>query len=242
MDVLIVGAGDVGRWFAGVVGPRAGRVTFADADPAVATAAAETTGDETAQLDGDSRFDLVAVAVPLPVASEAVERHAPRARAAVVDLAGAMEAPLAAMARAAPDRERASFHPLFAPDAAPGTVAAAVAGGGPTVDRICEALAEAGNTLVEVGAAEHDDAMRTVQGRAHAAVLAFALAADDIPDGLETPVYEALTDLTERVTGGTPRVYADIQATFGGAEAVADAAERIAAADREAFEGLYREL
>ncbi len=50
-----------------------------------------------------------------------------------------------------------------------------------------------------------------------------------------------LDDLVDRVTNGSPHVYADIQATFEGAEAVADAAARIAEADREAFEALYRE-
>jgi prephenate dehydrogenase len=54
-------------------------------------------------------------------------------------------------------------------------------------------------------------------------------------------VYDALDDLRREVTGGTPRVYADIQKAFDGAEDVAAAAERIADADAETCERLYRE-
>mgnify|MGYP000710623552 CR=1 FL=1 len=47
--------------------------------------------------------------------------------------------------------------------------------------------------------------------------------------------------LADRVTDGTPRVYADIQAAFDGAEDVADAARRIADADFEEFHEVYED-
>ena len=236
MDHLVVGAGEMGRWFAGVIG---GDLAFADLDSTAASEAAAAFEGRVAD-DGDT-FELVTVAVPLPAATAAVEEHAPRAREAVVDLTGRMADPLAAMADTVPDRERLSIHPLFAAENAPGNVAVAAENGGPTTDRVLDALRDAGNDLVEVAPAEHDRAMRTVQGRAHAAILAFGLAAEEVPAGLETPVYEALTDLLEQVTGGTPRVYADIQAAFGGADDVADAARRIAEADSETFADLYED-
>jgi prephenate dehydrogenase len=151
-----------------------------------------------------------------------------------------MSTPVEAMAAHAPDRERASLHPLFAPSNAPGNVAV-VADGGPLVGRIRERLVERGNTLVETTPEEHDRAMETIQTKAHAAILAFALAAEEVPEGFETPVSAELFDLVDRVTGGTPHVYADIQETFDGAGTLAAAAARIAEADREAFEALYRE-
>ncbi|MFB6105752.1 MAG: prephenate dehydrogenase [Halobacteriaceae archaeon] len=242
MDVLVVGAGEMGRWFAEAL-PASVDVAFADLDRAAAADAATAVGSRArvAALESGETFETVCVAVPLPAAVSAIERHAPRAERAVVDVTGAMVAPVEAMARAAPDRERVSLHPLFAADAAPGTVARSTAADGPVTDRIGRWLTEAGNRLVDVGAAEHDDAMRTVQGRAHAAVLAFALSADAVPEGLATPVYEDLLALVERVTGNTPRVYADIQDTFDGAEEIAAAAESLAAADREEFERLYED-
>ena len=239
MEVLIVGAGAMGRWFGSVLDAD---VAFTDADPAVAEAAADREDDARAvALSTDERFDAVCVAVPLSAAAEAVAEHAPKAAQAVFDVTGTMADPLAAMAEAAPDRERASFHPLFAPENAPGNVAVAVEAGGPVTDRILDRLRERGNDVVETTPEEHDEAMETVQASAHAAVLAFALAAEDVPDGLSTPISDDLAALAEQVTGGTPRVYADIQDAFDGADRVAEAAARLADADREAFERLYRD-
>jgi prephenate dehydrogenase len=239
MDVLVVGAGDVGRWVAEAADAP---VAFADIDQQRAKAAAEAVGGRArvVPLDGEATFDVVAVAVPLSAASAAVERHASRAERAVVDFTGEMVDPLAAMAAAAPDAERASFHPLFAPEHAPGRVAVSEGAGGPATEQVSDWLAAAGNELVDVDAETHDDAMATIQGRAHAAVLAFALAADDVPEELATPVYEDLDALAERVTGGNARVYGDIQAAFGGADEVAAAAERIAdAIEGESFAEVY---
>jgi prephenate dehydrogenase len=239
MDVLVVGAGDVGRWVAEAADAP---VAFADIDQQRAEAAAEAVGGRArvVPLDGEATFDVVAVAVPLSAASAAVERHASRAERAVVDFTGEMVDPLAAMAAAAPDAERASFHPLFAPEHAPGRVAVSEGAGGPATEQVSDWLAAAGNELVDVDAETHDDAMATIQGRAHAAVLAFALAADDVPEELATPVYEDLDALAERVTGGNARVYGDIQAAFGGADEVAAAAERIAdAIEAESFAEVY---
>lgn len=240
MDVLIVGAGDVGRWFGDLVD---GAPAFADVDRERAEGAAEDADPRSraVALEGDDSFGLVCIAVPLSVAPEVIEAQATRAQQAVVDLTGAMEAPLAAMARAAPARERVSFHPLFAPENAPGRVAVSTSAGGPATDRVRAWLEDAGNTLVDVDPTTHDEAMATVQGRAHAAILAFALAADDVPDGLETPVYEDLRTLVRRVTGGNASVYADIQATFGGADEVAAAATRLAESDAETFADLYED-
>jgi prephenate dehydrogenase len=101
-------------------------------------------------------------------------------------------------------------------------------------------LSGAGNDLFETTPEEHDTAMETVQARTHAALLAFALAAEDVPEPFGTPVYDRLEAIVEEFLSGTPRVYADVQTTFEGAEDVAAAAERVARADHEAFEDLYR--
>lgn len=238
MELLIVGAGAMGRWFAAAVDEQ---VAFADVDPVAAERAAADTGGRVVPLDGEERFDAVCVAVPMTVTPEAIAAHAPKARQAVCDLSGVMGPPVAAMAEHAPDRERVSFHPLFAPANAPGRIAVVADAPGPTTDSIRAALSAQGNELFETAPAEHDRAMKTVQGRAHAAVLAFALAAEDVPEPFGTPVFDGLRALVDEVTGGTPRVYADIQETFDGAADVAAAAREIAEADREAFERLYRD-
>jgi prephenate dehydrogenase len=259
MDLLVVGAGEMGRWFArtladGLAEPPT--VAFADRDAQTARAAAAAVGDSGDSDDGasdesvdaravatdtDERFDVVAFAVPIPAVSDAVGTHADRAERALVDLSGEMRDSVAAMAAAAPDCERVSLHPLFAAANAPGNVAVAPDEPGPVTDRVRAALSAAGNDLFETTPAEHDRAMETVQARVHAAVLAFGLAAEDVRAEFQTPVSAALFETLETVTGNDPRVYADIQTAFDGAEDVAAAAARIAEADAEEFASLYRE-
>ncbi|WP_020221719.1 NAD(P)-binding domain-containing protein, partial [Halarchaeum acidiphilum] len=109
MDVLVVGAGEMGRWFASAV---TSDVAFADADPPRAEAAADALGSRgrAVPLDTTESFGVVCLAVPMRVASESIAEHAEKAQQAVVDVTGSMRAPLDAMADAAPARERVSFH------------------------------------------------------------------------------------------------------------------------------------
>lgn len=251
MDLLVVGAGTMGRWFARSLAPVVDRVAFADDDPAAARAAVagfeESVADRgdppAAAVDDGSPVDIVCVAVPISAVETAVAEHGPRAERAVVDVSGVMEPAIGALRDAATDRERASFHPLFAPDNEPGNCAVVVDRGGPAVRAVREALADRGNRVFDTTPAEHDRAMSTVQARTHAAVLAFALAAEDVPDEFHTPISEPLADLAAGVTGGNADVYAEIQSAFDGADAVADAACRVADAtdEPEAFADLYAE-
>ncbi len=238
MEVLIVGAGSMGTWFGGAVGAE---VTFTDVDPDAARAAADAVDGDVTAIDDRDSYDVVCIAVPMVHVVDAIADHADRAQRAVVDLAGVMEPPLDAMATHAPNRERVSLHPLFAPDRAPGSIAVVSQESGPATDAILDALTASGNDLVETTATEHDEAMESVQAATHAAVLSFALAAESVPEGFETPIYAGLRELAETMTEGTPRVYTDIQATFDGADAVAEAATEIAAADEAELATLYRE-
>lgn len=247
METLVVGAGTMGRWFGRVLSQdvsRAVEITYLDDDPEVATDAARAVSGRVLSAADESsesaeRFDVVCIAVPIPATVEAIETHTPRATGAIVDVTGAMTRPVRAMAEHAPDCERMSLHPLFAPENEPGNVPAVVDEEGPLTDAIREALERRGNTVFETTPEVHDEMMETVQAKTHAALLAFALAADDVPERFQTAVSAELTDLAREMTGGESRVYADIQSTFDGADDVARAAERIARADRETFERLY---
>jgi prephenate dehydrogenase len=249
MNLLVVGAGAMGRWFAEAVAEGTSEplsVAFADAsDDAASRAASEATAPSNSRavpLSVDERFDAVCIAVPIPVAEDAIATHAERADSTMVDVTGSATGPVRAMREHAPDRERLSLHPLFAPENAPGNVAVVADETGPVTETIRTALTAVGNDCFETTAPEHDEAMETVQARAHVAVLAFGLAAEEVPEGFETPVSAGLTDLVEQVAGGDPRVYADIQSTFDGAEEVAEAARKLADADAETFTDLYREI
>lgn len=249
MKLLVVGAGEIGRWVADTLADASvlDEIAFADRDAAVARDAAASRDAGTAAeapivravpTDTDETFDAVCLAVPMSAVANAVSEYADNADRAMFDVSGAMATPIEAM-RGHVDGERASYHPLFAPPRVPGNVAAVVDEGGPITDAVHEAIEAGGNDVFETTASEHDEAMETVQSGAHAAILAWALAGDDVREEFHTPVSAGLQELVETVTEGAPGVYGEIQDAFDGADAVADAAREIADADRETFERLY---
>jgi prephenate dehydrogenase len=241
MELLIVGAGAMGRWFARTVNSNIISITFADIDDETASEAAAELDADAISLDADQQFDIVCFAVPMSVIEESIAAHAHNARRAVLDVTGTMAGPVETMAEHGPGLERASLHPLFSPENAPGNVAVVEDAPGPAIDTLLGRVSDAGNVLAETTAAEHDELMETVQAKAHVAILAFALASEDVPEGYSTPVCEGLVNLVGQVTGNSPHVYAEIQDTFDGAREVAEAARRIADADGDEFERLYRE-
>ncbi|WP_277555506.1 prephenate dehydrogenase/arogenate dehydrogenase family protein [Halobaculum limi] len=240
MKLLVVGAGEMGRWAARTLRPVAERVALTDTNPQTAMDAAEEVVDGwVVPLDTDESFDCVVLAVPIPVVADAVAEYAANAAdGALVDVSGVMADPLAAMADHAAG-EYASFHPLFAPPRGPGRIAYVPGETGPVVTKVRDRFREVGNEVFETTAAEHDDAMASVQTGAHTALLAYALAAGDVDERFHTTVSEPLAELARTVTEGEPRVYADIREAFDGADAVAEAARALADADADEFAALY---
>ncbi len=243
MDLLVVGAGEIGRWIADTVSaeesPVDATAAFTDRDPAVASDAAASREAEVVPVDAETTHDAVCLAVPMSAVPAAVEQYAPRAEHAILDVSGEMTAAIAAMREHAPDLERASYHPLFAPPRVPGNVAVVVDAEGPVVGDISSAIEAGGNDVFETTPTEHDEAMETVQAGAHAAVLAWRLAGNEVREEFHTPVSAALDEIADTVTEGSPAVYAEIQRAFDGADDVAAAAHEIADADTEAFAALY---
>lgn len=246
MKLLVVGSGTMGRWFATAVADIVESVAFADHDVSVARSAANSMGDHATvvanpnDLDENS-FTIVCIAVPMPVVTETVRTYAPAAESAILDVTGVMGPAIDAMKTYSTNTERASLHPLFAPANEPGTVAVVPDEPGPVIEQLLAAIESRGNDLFETTSKEHDTAMESVQARAHAAVLSYAIATEDVPEAFHTPVSRRLAAAVADVTGDNSRVYGDIQEVFDGAEDVADAAQRLADADRSEFEQLYAE-
>lgn len=241
MDVLLVGAGAMGRWLGTVLSEAdaTASISVLDTDPDSARETAEALDGRAVTPDSPPTADLVCIAVPIPAAEEAIETYSQYASETLVDVTGTMAGPVEAMTEHAPECERLSLHPLFAPENEPGNIPAVVDAGGSITESVLDALRARGNDVFETTVERHDEAMETVQARTHAAVLAFGLAAEEVPERFQTPISSELTALTEQVTGGESRVYADIQSAFEGADDVADAARRFAAADPGEFERLY---
>lgn len=243
METLVVGTGAMGRWLGQALradGPETD-LAFTDIDHSSARDTADALGGRVVPRASDATFDAVAIAVPIPAVTDAIATHAPQATRAVYDVTGVMADPIAAMRESAPDCERLSLHPLFAPENEPGSIPAVADAPGPITDAVRATLSARGNDVFETTATEHDEAMETVQAQTHAAVLAFALAGESVPDHYHTPISGELAALAAQVTSGEPRVYADIQSAFDGADDVAAAARRIAAADADEFTRLFEE-
>lgn len=241
MDVLLVGAGAMGRWIGTVLSEAetAASISVLDTDPDSARETADALDGQAVRPGNARSADLVCVAVPIPAAEEVIETYSQYATEAMLDVTGTMVNPVAAMTDHVPDCERLSLHSLFAPENEPGNIPAVVDAGGPITESVLDALRARDNDVFETTATRHDEAMKTVQARTHAAVLAFGLAAEDVPDRFQTPISSELSELAEQVTGGESRVYADIQSAFTGADDVAEAARQLAEADPDGFERLY---
>lgn len=244
MEVLVVGAGAMGRWFGEALrsgGPESFSVSFVDIEPENARDAATAVGGKAVSSEPAGSFELVCIAVPISAATDAIATYSQYASDGMVDVTGTMSDPVAAMRQHVPDCERASLHPLFAPANEPGNIPVVVDAGGPVTQEVLSVLRARDNDVFETTVRRHDEAMETVQARTHTAILAFGLSASAVPSEFQTPISAALSDLTRQVTDGESRVYADIQSAFEGADDVAEAARRIADADRETFEKLYEE-
>jgi len=85
MDILVVGAGEIGRWIADTVladeSPIDATVAFTDRDPAVADDAAAGRDAEAIPVDSDTTHDAVCLAVPMSAVPAAVEAYARPRRA-----------------------------------------------------------------------------------------------------------------------------------------------------------------
>ncbi len=80
MNVLVVGAGAMGQWFARTVRTHAdASVAFTDLDQSAAEAAADAVGGRAVASDAAETFDVVCIAVPMPVAETAIHEFAPLA-------------------------------------------------------------------------------------------------------------------------------------------------------------------
>ncbi len=240
MRVAIIGAGSMGSWFAELVDGWLEPI-IVDVNEQRAIELATHVGCDHATIGDLESVPVICTAVPIPATVDVLEQVAPISTTAVIDLSGTMTAPIATMREHSPSCERISIHALFAPDNEPGNVAAVIEEPNVVWETLRTRLESRDNRVFKTDARTHDQAMETVQAKVHAAIIAYALAADPVDDRFHTPISAELADLAEAVLSGSARVYADIQEAFDGADDLARAANDLAEADPDRFEALYRE-
>jgi prephenate dehydrogenase len=169
-----------------------------------------------------ARADIVVLAVPEPVALEAVPGVAGvlRPGALLVDTASVKGRIVEALRIHAPHLEALSLNPMFAPSLAieGRPVAAVVVRGGPRTRELLDALGRRGGRLVLVTEDEHDRLAGATQALTHATVLAFGLALAQLDVDVDAlrdvapPPHLALLALLARLASGEPHTYWDVQA------------------------------
>ena len=206
--------------------------------------------------------DVVVLADPEDVALEAMKSVSPllRPTALLVETLSVKSRFSSAVAELAGDGDRggpiAGINPMFAPSLGLSgrTVAAVVHRDGAGADRLLDDLARWGARVKITTADRHDHVCAAVQTLTHATVLAFGHALADLgvdadeAAAMATPPFMTMSALLARITGGTPEVYRDVQASNPSApaarEALARAVSRVSAAsagDTEDFVELLTE-
>ena len=168
------------------------------------------------------RADIVVLAVPEHVALRSLPKlaRALRPGTLVVDTLSVKTRIVAALDAHAPRLQAVSLNPMFAP--ALGfdgrAVAAVVVRDGPRARALLDAIGRRGGRVVEVGADDHDRVAAVTQALAHAAVLAFGLALDELGvavedlDAVAPPPHLTLLAVLARISSGRPDTYWDVQA------------------------------
>ncbi|RII13446.1 T-protein [Streptomyces sp. YIM 130001] len=259
--VVAGGTGEVGRMFAAHLAASGATVRCVDPAASGPGALADDIRAPGPAAAGElSAADLVLLAVPEPVALEAIGpvTRLMRADALFADTLS-VKAGVAERLRAlAPGIQAVGLNPMFAPSLPlPGRpVAAATVTDGPAVRAFLALVAQWGARVVEVSAREHDTLTATQQAATHAAVLAFGLALKELGADVGAlratapPPHRTLLELLARITSGAPEVYWDVQAGNPHAQdarrAVGHGLQRlgraVASGDESQFEALFEEL
>lgn len=219
---VVLGAGAVGALFARAMSADVAIVETFDIKPLHGVRQADATSPCAALLTALQTADLLVIALPEAVAMPAlrsVAKHVPK-HCLIVETTS-VKTPLAQELERGPlGRDCIGVNPLFGPSLGfAGQTVASIdfgsTGAGPEVFHQC--LARWGARVVNVSAAQHDEAMALIQAALHAALLAFgglleqSSAADSELRLLATPPFRALLLLVARVFAQSPTTYFDIQ-------------------------------
>lgn len=210
-SVLIFGFGAFGRLIASAVSPHLA-VAVSDPDPA-AQAQARLLGHAVVGPQQAGRFDVVVLAVPVPVLGECLHRLAPHLRAGqvVTDVCSVKQGPAGLMAQILPAGVQIlASHPLFGPQSMPAGVAAGrvvlcpVRGTG--WRRIAAFLRRAlGLKIIITTPEEHDRQAALTQGLTH--LLARAMAGFQPHPLIRTRSFDLLAEALEMVASDAPEVF-----------------------------------
>lgn len=221
MNIAIVGAGDMGKWLAGVF-KKIGGVTISDIRAERAGRAASAL-DILAMPAGEAvrEADLILIAIPIsktPDAVKSLSRIVKRG-ALLVDVASVKTDVVKAMRSVRRKVELVSLHPLFGPGAASikgKDIVAIPVRAGDRYQELKRTLEMMGARITEMDEREHDQIMAVTQCLTHFVLIAYLKAIKSIKwmkqaEKLSTPMFSSFISLVKAILAGNPDLYGELQ-------------------------------
>lgn len=223
MELAILGAGEMGKWFAKFWSKRNWEVTITDADEEKARKVAKELGLETAEGNSEAvkEADIVLVAVPIEETPKVIGEVSSSLKddALLLDIASVKEEIVEKMKKMDVNSELISIHPLFGPGAdtldGKRIVSIPVKAGDKYQD-FKDTLSDSGAKIEEMKAAEHDRIMSITQSLTHFILLTYLSTLNSMKDfpkakAFQTPIFKQLLDLSKAFLKENPEVCGDIQ-------------------------------
>lgn len=223
MKVALVGAGVMGRWFAGFAKRNRWDVVVVDIDIAKAKRVARELDVEFAKTDAEAVAGAQVAIVAVPIAKTAqvireVSEHMQKG-ALLMDIASAKAEIVDTMRKLDVPLELVSIHPLFGPGATSikgKCVVSIPVKPGKRYTRFKRRLIKRGAQVIEMDADEHDRLMAVTQCLTHFVLISYMSALRSMR-GLErakklrTPLSAMLFDLGKATLAGNPELYGEVQ-------------------------------
>lgn len=223
MDIAIIGAGSMGRWFAKFCEDKDWNVTITDKDDEKARKAVDEIGVETVEKNTKAvkGADIIIISVPIKETPNVIREvgSSINSDSLLLDIASVKEVVVDTMKKLDIESELASIHPLFGPGAENlegQNIASIPVDTGERYEQFKKFLSDSGAQILEIGAEEHDKIMSVTQSLTHFTLLTFLSALDSMPNtekakNLSTPMFQKLLDLSKAFLSEDPNVCGDIQ-------------------------------
>lgn len=224
MKLAIIGAGEMGRWFAKLFCNNSKwEVTITDKDKSKAEDVSGKTG---AKISDNNKgaveaADIILVAVPIEATPEVIKDVAPHLErdALLLDIASVKEKIVDTMKGLDVDFELVSIHPLFGPgadDLEEKNVISIPINQGKKYQILKKKFSEQDAKVIEMEATEHDRMMSITQSLTHFILLIYLSSINSMKDSLktealQTPMFKQLSELSKAFLKENPEVCGDIQ-------------------------------
>ncbi|KXA95863.1 hypothetical protein AKJ65_00405 [candidate division MSBL1 archaeon SCGC-AAA259E19] len=223
MKLAILGAGDMGEWFAKFAKNRGWEVSISDIKKEKARKVAEDLNIEAAENNKKAveKADTVLVSVPIKETPKVIREasNSLKRNSLLLDIASVKEKSVDAMEEIDVDSELVSIHPLFGPGAKnlenKNIVSIPVKAGNRYAE-LKKIFSNMEARVIEMEAVEHDRLMSITQSLTHYTLLTYFSALDSMKgfekaEKLKTPMFQNLLDLTKAFLHEDPKLCGDIQ-------------------------------